>query len=153
MFGFQNLLTLFRIGFLMYVKRMGWGKITPPGFFLIGLSHQAYFCYITFLSCVVLKFWRKKFLVDILGDDIIIYDVTLLFFYSKKRQNFEFPYLLKFISLNYLWPLFGKPKCSRFRILITQVSKSMSKSRILLQIWYFWIWRIFNSEKLQFPCL
>ena len=47
------ILTLFKIGFLMYVKRMGWGKITPPGLFLIGLSYQAYFWYITSLSYVV----------------------------------------------------------------------------------------------------
>ena len=46
-------LTLFKMGFLMYVKRMGWGKITPPGLFLIGLSYQAYFWYITSLSYVV----------------------------------------------------------------------------------------------------
>ena len=46
-------LTLFRMGFLIYVKRMGWGKITPPGLFLIGFSYQAYFCYITSLSYLV----------------------------------------------------------------------------------------------------
>ena len=46
-------LTLFRMGFLMYIKRMGWGKITPPGLFLVGLSYQAYFWYITSLSYVV----------------------------------------------------------------------------------------------------
>ena len=141
------------MGFLMYVKRMGWSKITPPGLFLIGLSYQTYFWYITSLSYLVLKFCRKKKnFVTILADEVIIYDVIFHFF-EKRRQNFKFPYLLESKSLNYLWPLFEKPKCSRFWILITQVFKSMSKSRILLQIWHFWIWRFFNSENLQFPCL
>ena len=48
-----NLLTLFKMGFLMYVKQMGCGKISPPGLFLIGLSYQAYLWYITSLSYVV----------------------------------------------------------------------------------------------------
>ena len=47
----SNLIVLYSfLDFLMYVKRMGWGKITPPALFLIGLSYQAYFWYITWLS-------------------------------------------------------------------------------------------------------
>ena len=46
-------LTLFMMGFFMYVKRMGWGKITPPRLFLIRLSYQANFWYIKSLSYVV----------------------------------------------------------------------------------------------------
>ena len=144
--------TGFLMGFLMYVKRMGWGKITPPGLFLIELSYQAYFWYITSLSYVFSNACRKKKFCHHFGWSC--HHIWSHFsFFSKKRQNFKFPYLLKSKSLNYLWPLFGKPKCSRFRILITQVFKSMSKSRILLQIWHFWIWRLFNSENLQFLCL
>ena len=51
--GLRAPLILFRMGFLMYVKRVGWGKITLPGLFLIGLRYQAYFWYITSLSYVV----------------------------------------------------------------------------------------------------
>ena len=42
-----------QMGFLMYVKQMGWGKTTPSGLFLIRLSYQTYFCYITSLSYAV----------------------------------------------------------------------------------------------------